>query len=263
MQEIIDDQLPINDLFTENLSLVLQSYTKKSVVVRCDSKDVFLNPYGFAHGGFLYTIGHIAARNMALVCLNRHMQVVQSTCQYLGMVHSAPIICLRHKFQHHPGTACRLGFVCLGRGFPEQAGADHGVDHTGNGGCRQTQLMGNLHPGNGTVPIDMFLNQIVVALLQNLMVASLFAHKVILQIHCTSYSIEGDITLSIVTFMKNQLENPNRISPEGEFPINMKGGNVPTAYKGNLTLPSIYPANNSFCISVMVFRNFSSFRPVS
>lgn len=91
MQEFIDDQLPINDLFTENLSLVLQSYTKKSVTVRCDSKDVFLNPYGFAHGGFLYTIGHIAARNMALVCLNRHMQVVQSTCQYLGMVHSAPI----------------------------------------------------------------------------------------------------------------------------------------------------------------------------
>ena len=91
MQEFIDDQLPINDLFTENLSLVLQSYTKKSVVVRCDSKDVFLNPYGFAHGGFLYTIGHIAARNMALVCLNRHMQVVQSTCQYLDRVTSAPI----------------------------------------------------------------------------------------------------------------------------------------------------------------------------
>ena len=91
MQEFIDDQLPINDLFTENLHLVLQSYTQRSVTVRCDSKDVFLNPYGFAHGGFLYTIGHIAARNMALVCLNRHMQVVQSTCQYLGMVHSAPI----------------------------------------------------------------------------------------------------------------------------------------------------------------------------
>ena len=91
MQEFIDDQLPINDLFTENLSLCLQSYTKKSVVVRCDSKDVFLNPYGFAHGGFLYTIGHIAARNMALVCLNRHMQVVQSTCQYLDRVMCAPI----------------------------------------------------------------------------------------------------------------------------------------------------------------------------
>lgn len=91
MQDFIDDQLPINDLFTENLSLCLQSYTKKSVVVRCDSKDVFLNPYGFAHGGFLYTIGHIAARNMALVCLQRHMQVVQSTCQYLDRVTCAPI----------------------------------------------------------------------------------------------------------------------------------------------------------------------------
>lgn len=91
MQTFIDDQLPINDLFTENLNLRLQSYDKKSVVVRCDSKDVFLNPYGFAHGGFLYTIGHIAARNMALVCLNRHMQVVQSTCQYLDKVTTSPI----------------------------------------------------------------------------------------------------------------------------------------------------------------------------
>lgn len=91
MQNFIDDQLPINDLFTENLNLCLQSYDKRSVVVRCDSKDVFLNPYGFAHGGFLYTIGHIAARNMALVCLGRHMQVVQSTCQYLDRVTCAPI----------------------------------------------------------------------------------------------------------------------------------------------------------------------------
>ena len=91
MQTFVDDQLPINDLFTENLNLRLQSYGKKSVVVRCDSKDVFLNPYGFAHGGFLYTIGHIAARNMALVCLNRHMQVVQSTCQYLDRVTTHPI----------------------------------------------------------------------------------------------------------------------------------------------------------------------------
>ncbi|MBP3654564.1 MAG: PaaI family thioesterase [Oscillospiraceae bacterium] len=91
MQDFIDEQLPINDLFTENLSLCLQSYDKKKVVIRCDSEDVFLNPYGFAHGGFLYTIGHIAARNMALVCLQRHMQVVQSTCQYLDRVTCAPI----------------------------------------------------------------------------------------------------------------------------------------------------------------------------
>lgn len=91
MQKCIDEQLPINDLFTEKLSLRLESYDKKRVVVRCDSNDVFLNPFGFAHGGFLYTIGHIAARNMALVCLNRHMQVVQSTCQYLDRVTCAPI----------------------------------------------------------------------------------------------------------------------------------------------------------------------------
>ena len=104
MQEFIDDQLPINDLFTENLSLVLQSYTKKSVVVCCDSKDVFLNPYGFAHGGFLYTIGHIAARNMALVCLNRpesrHI-VRQEPCilrrkllyhQFLGLILHSPLL---------------------------------------------------------------------------------------------------------------------------------------------------------------------------
>ena len=107
MQEFIDDQLPINDLFTENLSLCLQSYDKKSVVVRCDSKDVFLNPYGFAHGGFLYTIGHIAARNMALVCCGRHMQVVQSTCQYLDRVTCAPITAeARLLSVYHEAVVC-------------------------------------------------------------------------------------------------------------------------------------------------------------
>lgn len=89
----LNEQLPINDVFTEQLCLRLESYTKKKVVIRCDSNDVFYNPFGFAHGGFLYTIGHIAARNMALICLNRHMQVVQSTCQYLDRVTCAPIVC--------------------------------------------------------------------------------------------------------------------------------------------------------------------------
>ena len=118
-------------------------------------------------------------------------------------IDTADIVCLRNKFQHHPGPSCALGFFCRRNGFPQKTGTDHGIDHAGDGCGGQSQLLGNLYPGNGTVPVDVFLDQIVVALLQKLMVASLFAHKVILQIHCTSYSIEGDVTLSIVTFMKN------------------------------------------------------------
>ncbi len=91
MQPPMNEQLPINDMFTERLKLTLIDYDKKSVTIQCNDRDLYKNPYGFAHGGFLYTIGHVAARNMALACLGRHMQVLQSTCQYLDMVKTYPI----------------------------------------------------------------------------------------------------------------------------------------------------------------------------
>lgn len=109
-------QLPINDTFTEQLGLHLQDYTKRRVTVRCDNMDVVNNPYGFAHGGFLYTIGHIAARNMALICLDRHMQVVQSTCQYLDRVQCGPIVAQAKLLSIYSDTVVCEAEVMDGKG---------------------------------------------------------------------------------------------------------------------------------------------------
>jgi len=84
-------KLAITDPLAEALGLYVEEFTPDYVVLRTDTKTAQCNPYGFAHGGFLYTMGHIAARNMAMLCLNRNMQVVQSDCLYLRKVFGSPI----------------------------------------------------------------------------------------------------------------------------------------------------------------------------
>ena len=100
-------------------------------------------------------------------------------------IHTTAVVRLRHKFQHHPGTSGTLHLRCRCGGFPQQSRSQQRRYHAGNGGCGQTQLMGNFHSGNGAVQIDMAFDQIVIVLLQKLMIASSFVHAVILQIHCT------------------------------------------------------------------------------
>jgi len=86
------NKLRITDPFTEKLGLYVHEEDEKHLVIGYKGRTEHLNPYGFAHGGFLYAIGHIAARNMAKHCLNRDMQVVQATCQYLATVTATPIL---------------------------------------------------------------------------------------------------------------------------------------------------------------------------
>ena len=84
-------KLPITDVLAERLGLYVESFESDCIVVRTDTENIFYNAYGFAHGGFLYTMGHITARNMGKLCLDRHMQVVQSDCLYLKKVYGTPV----------------------------------------------------------------------------------------------------------------------------------------------------------------------------
>lgn len=84
-------KLAITDPLAEAMGLYVQETAPEYLIVRTDSETAFFNAYGFAHGGFLYTIGHVAARNMGLMCLDRHMQVVQSDCLYLSKVLVGPV----------------------------------------------------------------------------------------------------------------------------------------------------------------------------
>lgn len=84
-------ELAINDPLAKAMGLYIEELASDYVVLRTDTKSAQYNAYGFAHGGFLYSMGHITARNMAMLCLGRHMQVVQADCMYLRKVFGSPI----------------------------------------------------------------------------------------------------------------------------------------------------------------------------
>ena len=84
-------KLPITDPLAETLGIYVDEVAPEYAVLRTDSTTAQYNAFGFAHGGFLYTLGHIAARNMGVLCLNRHMQVVQANSLYLRKVFGSPI----------------------------------------------------------------------------------------------------------------------------------------------------------------------------
>lgn len=57
---------------------------ENGLLTRAENKKEFCNAYGFAHGGFVYTVGHLAAIASAEVCLNRKTVVTEASCEYLS-----------------------------------------------------------------------------------------------------------------------------------------------------------------------------------
>lgn len=84
-------KLAITDPLAEALGLFVEEVESDYILVRTDDVLKTKNAFGFAHGGFLYTMGHITARNMAKMCLDRHMQVVHADNLYLKKLFGAPI----------------------------------------------------------------------------------------------------------------------------------------------------------------------------
>ena len=58
--------------------------------VQAEIKPEFCNPYGFAHGGYVYTLGHITAALSAQICEHRTCVVVDAACQYLSSLKASP-----------------------------------------------------------------------------------------------------------------------------------------------------------------------------
>ncbi|MBQ3011899.1 MAG: PaaI family thioesterase [Oscillospiraceae bacterium] len=57
---------------------------ENGLLIRAENKKDFCNAYGFAHGGFVYTVGHLAAIASAEVCLGRKTVVTEASCEYLA-----------------------------------------------------------------------------------------------------------------------------------------------------------------------------------
>ena len=62
---------------------------ENGLLTRAENKKEFCNAYGFAHGGFVYTVGHLAAIASAEVCLNRKTVVTEASCEYLASLTGA------------------------------------------------------------------------------------------------------------------------------------------------------------------------------
>ena len=62
---------------------------ENGLLTRAASKKEFCNAYGFAHGGFTYTVGHLAAVASAELCLNRKAVVTDASCEYLTSLNGA------------------------------------------------------------------------------------------------------------------------------------------------------------------------------
>ena len=62
---------------------------ENGILARAVSKKEFCNAYGFAHDGFTYTVGHLAAVASAEICLGRKTVVTDASCEYLTSLNGA------------------------------------------------------------------------------------------------------------------------------------------------------------------------------
>ena len=72
-----------NDALAKIIGFEVTEVWETGIAARAESKKEFCNAYGFAHGGFTYTVGHLAAITSAELCLGRKAVVTEASCEYL------------------------------------------------------------------------------------------------------------------------------------------------------------------------------------
>ena len=81
----------LQDGFVGRLNLSLLEIEKNGIVLLGNERPELYNVYGIAHGGYLYTLGHIAAQLTGELCLGGNWQVSNATCQYLNPMRHFPV----------------------------------------------------------------------------------------------------------------------------------------------------------------------------
>ncbi len=83
----------INDRLARTMGMTVAEVLPDGIVTRTETKPEFCNAYGFAHGGFVYSVGHISAVLSARLCLGRKCIVADASNQYLSSLRVSPAIC--------------------------------------------------------------------------------------------------------------------------------------------------------------------------
>ena len=77
------------DSLAKIIDFEVMEVRENGLMTRAANKKDFCNAYGFAHGGFVYTVGHLAAIASADICLNRKTVVTEASCEYLASLTGA------------------------------------------------------------------------------------------------------------------------------------------------------------------------------
>lgn len=80
----------INDPMAQMMGLEVCEVNENGIVIKGERKEDICNAYGFAHGGYVYALGHITAAVSAKACLGRNCVVVDASSQYLSSLQAFP-----------------------------------------------------------------------------------------------------------------------------------------------------------------------------
>lgn len=79
-----------DDPMLQRLHVTVTEQTARGITVSSELQREFYNIYDIAHGGFLYTLGHMAACLSGQLCLGGNWEVSDITCQYLEPLRRSP-----------------------------------------------------------------------------------------------------------------------------------------------------------------------------
>ncbi len=82
--------LEMKDPLARMIGMEVAEVREHGIVTTAQINPEFCNPYGFAHGGYVYTLGHITAVLSAELCEHRSCVVVDAACQYLSSLKASP-----------------------------------------------------------------------------------------------------------------------------------------------------------------------------
>jgi len=73
----------LHDPFMERINVEVLEIKRNGIVLQGNVQKDFYNVYGIAHGGYLYTLGHVAAQLTGELCMGGGWEVADASCQYL------------------------------------------------------------------------------------------------------------------------------------------------------------------------------------
>lgn len=80
----------VTDPFTRRMLVEVLEQRPEGLVLRGGGHREFYNVYGIAHGGYLYTLGHLAGELTAQLTRETPMDVLDVSCQYLNPFRQFP-----------------------------------------------------------------------------------------------------------------------------------------------------------------------------